>query len=76
VIGEDIELRTSLPAQLGTISADPSQIEQVLMNLIVNARDAMPSGGKLTIETADAYLDETYAQQHLAVIPGPMSCWR
>ena len=70
VIGEDIELRTSLPAQLGTISADPSQIEQVIMNLIVNARDAMPSGGKLTIETADAYLDETYAQQHLAVIPG------
>ena len=70
MIAEDIEMRTMLQEKLGNVRADPGQIEQVIMNLAVNARDAMPFGGKLTIETANVYLDETYAQQHLAVVPG------
>jgi len=71
MIAENIELRTRLQTKLGNVRADPGQIEQVIVNLAVNARDAMPFGGKLTIETANIYLDETYAQQHLAVTPGP-----
>jgi PAS domain S-box-containing protein len=71
LIGENIELRTALDQQLGSIKADPGQIEQVIMNLAVNARDAMPGGGKLTIETQNVYVDEQYARKHLAVSPGP-----
>jgi signal transduction histidine kinase/ActR/RegA family two-component response regulator len=71
MIGEDIELRTVLQPDLGNVKADPGQMEQVVMNLVVNARDAMRSGGTLTIETANAYLDETYARHHVAVVPGP-----
>jgi signal transduction histidine kinase/ActR/RegA family two-component response regulator len=71
MIGEDIELTTSLQPQLGNVKADPGQMEQVIMNLVVNARDAMPAGGKVTIETANVYLDESYARQHLAVASGP-----
>jgi PAS domain S-box-containing protein len=71
LIGEDIELRTVLDHELGRIKADPGQIEQIIMNLAVNARDAMPQGGKLTIETKNAVLDENYARNHIAVIPGP-----
>ncbi|MBZ5622373.1 MAG: response regulator [Acidobacteriia bacterium] len=71
LIGEDVELRLVLPPDLGRVSADPGQIEQVLMNLLVNSRDAMAHGGILTIETANVHLDESYAGRHIAVKPGP-----
>ena len=71
VIGEDIELVTLLADDLGTVKADAGQIEQVAMNLAVNARDAMQKGGKLTIETANVELDENYARNHVAVKSGP-----
>jgi PAS domain S-box-containing protein len=70
LIGADIELRTALEPELGRIKGDPGQIEQVLMNLVVNARDAMEGGGKLTIETQNVYVDDGYVSQHLAVTPG------
>jgi len=69
LIGEDIELTFTAAHKLGMIKADPVQIEQILMNLAANARDAMPEGGRLTIETADVYLDDAYVQQKHAVIP-------
>ena len=69
-IGENIELVT-VPAQaLGRIKADPGQIEQIIMNLVLNSRDAMAEGGKLTIETSNADLDATYVSKHVAVQPG------
>jgi two-component system, cell cycle sensor histidine kinase and response regulator CckA len=61
LIGEDVELETRLPESVGAVRADPGQIEQVIMNLILNARDAMPTGGKLTIETADVELETSIA---------------
>ena len=70
VIGEDVELTVSRHPPLGHVKADPSQIEQVLLNLAVNARDAMPNGGTLTIELANADLDEAYAATHEPVVPG------
>jgi CheY-like chemotaxis protein len=82
IIGEDIELETRLGAGLWPVRADPSQVEQVIANLVVNARDAMPGGGRLSIETAnivlaqssqgkgDVALDEGYAASHLEVQPG------
>ncbi|MDQ3817538.1 MAG: PAS domain S-box protein, partial [Acidobacteriota bacterium] len=70
LIGEHIELRTMPANELGQIKADPGQIEQVILNLVVNARDAMPKGGKISIETANVYLDEEYARRHIAVTPG------
>jgi PAS domain S-box-containing protein len=70
VIGEDIELEMIPGADLGAVKADPGQIEQVIMNLAVNARDAMPQGGKLIIETANAKLDESHARFPAPVKPG------
>ena len=70
LIGEDIDLVTILEARPGVVEADPGQLEQVIMNLAVNARDAMPEGGKLTIETRDTELDEDYARGKLDVEPG------
>jgi PAS domain S-box-containing protein len=70
VLGEDIDLVQVLAPDLGLTLADPGQIEQVLMNLVVNARDAMPAGGKLTIETSNVEIDEEYAARHVAVDPG------
>jgi PAS domain S-box-containing protein len=70
VLGEDVELEAHFAADLGNIRADQGQLEQVILNLAVNARDAMPTGGKLTIETANVVLDEHYAQTHRPVVPG------
>lgn len=71
LIGEDIQLRVALDKAVHVVSADIVQIEQVLMNLAVNARDAMPDGGMLSIETANVLLDEAYAAKHVDVQPGP-----
>jgi signal transduction histidine kinase/CheY-like chemotaxis protein len=70
MIGEDVELRMVLADNLGAVRADPGQIEQVIVNLAVNARDAMPNGGRLTIETLNADLDDAYAAEHTVVVPG------
>lgn len=64
-LGSHIEVQTKLAPNLGTVRADPSQIEQVLMNLVVNARDAMPSGGRLHIETQNVYIDENFCHAHV-----------
>ena len=69
LIGEDIQLVFVAGRDLGKVKADPVQIEQVVMNLAANARDAMPHGGKLVIETASVQLDEAYVQQH-SIVPG------
>ena len=71
LIGEDIDLMTSLDSSLGSVKADRGQIEQVIMNLVVNARDAMPQGGRITIETANFDLDEDYDRRHSQQGPGP-----
>jgi PAS domain S-box-containing protein len=70
LIGEDVALATVLAPALGPVCADPNQIEQVIMNLAVNARDAMPRGGRLTIETADVDIDETFVGLHAGARPG------
>ena len=71
LIGEDIALEMKLDRNLGQVMIDPGQMAQVIMNLVVNARDAMPAGGMITIETSNVELDETYAGSHVSVIPGP-----
>lgn len=71
VIGEDIDFATSLDPALASVHADPSHIDQVIMNLVVNARDAMPQGGKITVETSNVELDQDYAGAHVGIVPGP-----
>ncbi len=70
LIGEDVELRLALAPDAGNVLADPGQLQQVLMNLVVNARDAMPTGGKLILETGNAELGDQYAELHQQVVPG------
>ncbi|MFN8455295.1 MAG: ATP-binding protein [Anaerolineae bacterium] len=70
LIGAEVELKTNLAANLWPIRIDPTQIEQVIANLAVNAHDAMPQGGQLTIETANAVLDEAYCTSHVGSQPG------
>ncbi|HEV8401050.1 MAG TPA: response regulator [Gemmatimonadales bacterium] len=71
ILGENVELRAIPAPNLHAVRADPNQIEQVILNLAINARDAMSKGGKLTIETANVDLDEHYAARHATVVPGP-----
>jgi len=70
LIREDIELETVTDAKLGTVKADAGQIEQVVMNLVVNARDAIKAGGRITIETANVTLDEDCVREHGGARPG------
>jgi len=70
LMGEHIEMVTRCGANVGHVKADPAQVEQVIMNLVVNARDAMPKGGRLTVETVNVELDSTYARDHVSVKPG------
>jgi len=71
LMGEHIKMVTRCGANVGNVKADPAQVEQVIMNLVVNARDAMPKGGRLTVETLNVDLDSTYARDHITVKPGP-----
>jgi PAS domain S-box-containing protein len=71
LIGEDIDLVSFTDPHLALVQADPGQIQQIIMNLAVNARDAMPKGGRLTLETANVYLDEAYVRSRPEVSPGP-----
>src|SRR5580698_1653882 len=71
LIGEDVKLLTTLAPDLGLIHADPGQIEQIVMNLAINSRDAMPDGGTLLIETSNVMLDSGYEAEHPGVQPGP-----
>src|SRR5260370_23616541 len=70
LIGEDSQLNLVLDPAIGQVRADPGQIEQVVMNLAVNARDAMPDGGKFTIRTANAELDAAFVREHQGSLPG------
>jgi PAS domain S-box-containing protein len=71
LIGEDVEVRTVFDSQLGNVKVDPGQMEQVIMNLVTNARDAMPAGGTLTIETSNVMLDGLFIERHPYFVPGP-----
>jgi PAS domain S-box-containing protein len=71
VIGEDVELRCVPAPNLDTIEADAGQVEQVIMNLVVNARDAMPEGGRLVVQTSNVLVDHAFARTHVGLVPGP-----
>ncbi|HKV64162.1 MAG TPA: PAS domain S-box protein [Candidatus Acidoferrum sp.] len=71
LMSENIEMKTLVSNGVGAIKADPGQIEQVIMNLVVNARDALPNGGRILIETSTVDLDSTYTRDHAVVVPGP-----
>jgi PAS domain S-box-containing protein len=71
LIGEDLDLRILPGEGLGRVKADPGQVEQIILNLVVNARDAMPGGGRLTIETSDTSLDGTFSSKHPHAVTGP-----
>jgi signal transduction histidine kinase len=71
MLGENIELEFQFDPELGSVEVDPSQLEQVIMNLAINAHDAMPKGGKLTFSASNVQLDEAYAAQRMVVRPGP-----
>jgi PAS domain S-box-containing protein len=70
LISEDIQVTANLNPKVGRVNVDPGQFSQIIMNLAINARDSMPQGGKLTIETANIFLDSGYARQHISVLPG------
>jgi two-component system, cell cycle sensor histidine kinase and response regulator CckA len=70
LIPENVEILTDLDASLGNVQADPGQLEQIIVNLAVNARDAMPQGGRLTMGTSNSHLDDQYVREHLEVTPG------
>ena len=76
LVGEDIEMKLELRGSLGRVRADPNQVDQVLMNLAANARDAMPSGGRLTLETDEVVLDEGFCREHAGARPGPFVALR
>jgi PAS domain S-box-containing protein len=71
LMSENIEMKTFVSKDVGAIKADPGQIEQVIMNLVVNARDALPDGGRILIETSNVDLDSSYTRDHAVVVPGP-----
>src|SRR5262249_12924646 len=71
LIAENVELILSLDPALQRIKADPAQIDQILFNLAANARDAMPTGGKLTVQTANVHVDDELSQRHPELVPGP-----
>jgi CheY-like chemotaxis protein len=71
ILGEDVKMTFRMQPSLGRVRADPGGLEQVLMNLVVNARDAMPTGGQLTLETANVVLDARYAEEHVGAHAGP-----
>jgi CheY-like chemotaxis protein len=71
VIGEDVYFENNTGEDVGNIKADPGQVEQILMNLAINARDAMPEGGRISIETSNVVLDEEYTKSHEGIAPGP-----
>ncbi|HUL34198.1 MAG TPA: PAS domain S-box protein [Candidatus Eisenbacteria bacterium] len=71
LVGDDVEIRYALPAQLGNVRIDPTQLEQIVLNLVVNAREAMPRGGKILIEAENVEFDEEVVRSHLSLTPGP-----